>query len=395
MNLEAIQDALRTLGIDGWLFVDFRRRDPFAYDVLGLPGGTPSRRWAYLIPARGEPRKVLHRIEPTNLAGLPGEVNWYSTWQEWREGLGKVLAGAQGGGGVAMQYSPMCALPYLSTVDAGTVELVRECGVKVVSSDRLVARFQGLIDGQQMETHRVAGERVHTALADVFGLIRQRARSGDPITEREAAGFIEKRFGELGLHPEGHGPNVSVGANAANPHYDPPAMGSAKIGMETPVLIDLWAKLKDDPRAVVYDITWCAWLGDGAVPGEYAKRFGTVVRAREAAEGLVRARYAAGEEVRGCDADEACRAVVVAAGYGKYFTHRTGHAIDTRTHGSGVNLDNFETQDTRPLLPGACFSIEPGIYEGMYGVRSEINVLIDLAGKPQTYGPKQMELLRL
>jgi len=392
MNLESIQDAVRTAGVDGWLFVDFRRREPFAYDVLGLPAGTPSRRWAYFVPARGAARKILHRIEPRNLAALPGEAVWYSTWSEWRSALGELLAGS---GTVAMQYSPMCELPYLSTVDAGTVELVRSCGVKVVSSDRLVARFQGLIDGDQMETHRAASVLVHTALADTFTLIRDRARSGDPITERAAADFIERRFAELGLQPEGHGPNVSAGANAANPHYDPPAVGSLPLTPGTPVLIDLWAKLKGDERAVVFDITWCAWLGDTAPPPEYVRRFDTVVRARDEAEALIRARYAAGEEVRGCDADDACRAVVNLAGYGPHFTHRTGHAIDTRTHGGGVNLDNFESRDTRPLLPGACFSIEPGIYEGIYGVRSEINMLIDLAGNPQTFGPKQSELLLL
>lgn len=392
MNLPAIQTALRTLGLDGWLFLDFRRRDFFAYEILGLPAGTPSRRWAYLIPAQGEPRKLLHRIEPTNLASVPGETLWYSTWREFSAQLSQLLRGAAR---VAMQYSEGNALPYLSTVDAGTVELVRSTGATVVSSAPLVARFQGLLDACQISTHERASALVHRAKDDCFALIRDRARSGNPITEREAADFIERRFAELGLHPEGHGPNVSANANAANPHYDPPKNGSAKIEDGSAVLIDLWAKLKDDPRAVVYDITWCAWLGKTPPPAEYAARFDTVVRARDAAEKLIRDRYAQAREVLGCEADDACRHVLEASPYAAGIWHRTGHAIDTRTHGSGVNLDNFETQDNRPILPGACFSIEPGLYLPPYGVRTEINMLIDLDGTPKTFGPKQASLLVL
>lgn len=393
MKLDAIQRAIGELGWDGWLFVDFRRRDPFAYDVLGLPGGTPSRRWAYLIPRSGEPRKILHRIEPSNLAGLPGAASWYSTWREWQAALADLL---KGGGKIAMQYSPQNALPYLATVDAGTVELVRSMGVEVVSSAALVARFQGLIDAAQVETHGRAGEGVHRTLREVFAHIAKRASTASPMSEREAADWIERRFGELGLVPEGHGPNVSAGANAANPHYDPPASGSALLGPNTAVLIDLWAKLAGDPRAVVYDITWCGWIGPDAPPEEYVRRFETVVRARDAALDLIRDAYAAGREVRGCDADDACRAVVEAAGYGRHFTHRTGHAIDTRTHGSGVNLDNFETCDTRPILPGACFSIEPGIYDGPFGVRTEINAVVHPETREvRVFGPVQRELLRL
>lgn len=391
-DLEAIQAALREQGIDGWLFFDFRRRDFFAYEILGLPAGLPSRRWGYLIPAQGEPRKLLHRIEPRNLADLPGQVRWYSTWRELQERLAETLGGCRK---VAMQYSPRNGLPYLSTVDAGTVELIRNVGVEVVSSAPLVARFQGLLDRHQIETHREAGVRVHRVKDQCFEMIRDRARSGNPVSEREAADFIERRFSEEGLIPEGHGPNVSAGRNAANPHYDPPQQGSAKIVDNMPVLIDLWAKLKDDPKAVVYDITWCAWLGKTPVPAEYGKMFDTVVRSRDAAENLIRKRYTEGKPVTGAEADDACRGVLEQAGYGRLIWHRTGHAIDTRTHGSGVNLDNFETHDERPILPGACFSIEPGLYGEDFGVRSEINMLIDRDGRPQVFGPKQPGLLIL
>lgn len=394
-DLERIQRALKELGLDGWLFFDFRRRDFFAYEVLGLPPGLPSRRWGYLIPAKGTPRKLLHRIEPKNLSDLPGEVLWYSTWRELQGRLSELLTGMKR---VAMQYSPGNGLPYLSTVDGGTLELIRAAmpeGGKVESSAGLVARFQGLLDGHQIETHCEAGVRVHRVKDECFAMIRDRARRGDPVCEREAADFIERRFAEEGLVPEGHGPNVSAGPNAGNPHYDPPREGSMKIVDDTAVLIDLWAKLKDDPRAVVYDITWCAWLGKGAPPAEYVRMFDTVIRGREAAEGLIRTRYAHGQAVTGAEADDACRAELEKAGYGHLVWHRTGHAIDTRTHGSGVNLDNFETHDNRPILPGACFSIEPGLYGPDFGVRTEINMLIDLEGRPQTFGPKQQGLLIL
>jgi Xaa-Pro aminopeptidase len=392
MNLPAIQSELQSIAVDGWLFLDFRRRDFFAYEILRLPAGVPSRRWAYFIPAVGEPRKLLHRIEPTNLQSLPGQPIWYSTWRELSAQLTALLGGAKR---VAMQYSERNALPYLSTVDAGTIELVRSCGVEVVSSAPLVARFQGLLDAHQIGTHEKAAALVHRAKDDCFALIRDRARSGNPITEREAADFIERRFAELGVHPEGHGPNVSANANAANPHYDPPATGSAKIEDNSAVLIDLWGKLKDDPRAVVYDITWCAWLGKTPPPPDYAKRFDTVIAARDAAVSLIRSRYAEGKPVLGCEADDACRNVLERSEYAAGIWHRTGHAIDTRTHGSGVNLDNFETHDDRPILPGACFSIEPGLYLPPYGVRTEINMLIDLNGTPKSFGPQQASLLLL
>lgn len=393
MNLAAIQRALRDAAFDAWLFVDFRRRDPIAYDVLGLPDGVPSRRWAYLIPAHGEPRKLLHRIEPRQLDVLPGTTRVYSTWREWREGLAGLVADRRR---VAMQYSPNNDLPYLATVDAGTVELVRSFGVEVGSSAVLVACFQGLLDAHQVEMHREAGERIHRVLSEVFADISRRARSADPLTERAAADFILGRFSELGIVPEGHGPNVSAGDHAADPHYEPPASDSRPIGPDSPVLIDLWGKLGGEPRAVVYDITWCGYVGPSEPPAEYVRRFETVVRARDAALHRIRQAYDAGATVRGCDVDDACRAVVEAAGYGPLFTHRTGHAIDTRTHGSGVNLDNYETCDLRPILPGACFSIEPGIYQRPFGVRSEINAVVH----PQTrevlvFGPVQRELVRL
>lgn len=397
MDLGSVQSALRELGVDGWLFIDFRGRDFFAKEVLGLTG-FKSRRWAYLIPAWGEPRKILHRIEPRNLEHLPGTVAWYSTWREWERELAGLLRGSRS---VAMQYSPMNALPYLGTVDAGTVELVRAAGgagLSVVSSAPLVARFQGRISAEQIASHEKASVLVDRVKDEAFAEIGRRARSGAPMTEREAVERIEGRFGELGIIPEGHGPNVSAGANAGNPHYDPPAEGSALIELETPVLIDLWGKMADDPQAVVYDITWCGYVGDGPLPEAYAEMFGVAMRARDAAEEVIRARYAEGAAVSGAEADDACREVVTAAGYGEWFTHRTGHAIDTRTHGSGVNLDNFETHDDRPLLPGACFSIEPGIYcpRGLpFGVRTEINLVIDWSGQVRQFGRKQRELLRV
>lgn len=393
MDLDAIRAELSRQRLDGWLFVDFRRRDPIAYDVLGLPEGTPSRRWAYLIPAEGPCRKLLHRIEPRQLDTLPGTSRQYATWRQWQAGLAELLVGCRR---VAMQYSPENALPYLATVDAGTVELVRRLGAEVVSSAALVARFQGLLDAVQVESHREAGERIHAVLAEVFAEIGRRSRTDRPMCEREAADAILAGFTARGIVPEGHGPNVSAGANAADPHYDPPASGSAALTTGTAVLIDLWGKLAGDARSVVYDITWCGWIGPEPPPAEYARRFEVAAAARDAALETIRRACDAGREVRGCDADDAARAVIEAAGYGAFFTHRTGHAIDTRTHGSGVNLDNFETCDTRPILPGACFSIEPGIYDPPWGVRTEINAVVHpVTRQLRVYGPVQRELVTL
>jgi Xaa-Pro aminopeptidase len=371
MNLERIQQEIRNQKLDGWLFFDHHLRDPLAYRVLGIQKAKgPTRRWYYMIPAEGEPLGMVHRIERDELAAVPGHKIEYSTWAEQSGALARLVDGKRR---IAMQYSPMCAVPYVSNVDAGTVELVRSLGVEVVSSAELVQIFEARWTQEQRESHFEAGRRVDKVRAAAFEMVRERTRNGAPLQEVEVQKFVRDGFAKAGMVTD-HGPIVGCNANASNPHYEPSESLTSPIRSGDWVLLDLWAKL-DRPDAVYYDITWTAFCGDSPTD-EMRRVFAIVTGARDAAIQRVQSAIAARQTLHGYDVDDACRAVIDKAGYGQYFTHRTGHSIGVEVHGNGANMDNFETHDDRKIMPFSCFSVEPGVYLPAFGVRSEINMFI-------------------
>ncbi len=390
-RIQQIQTALREAKIDSWLFYDHHHRDPIAYRVLGLDEASfVSRRWFYLVPAYGEPRKLVHRIEAGKLDTLPGPKREYSSWQELEAGLAAMLGGANT---VAMQYSPRNAIMYVAMVDAGTVELVRAIGKTVVSSADLVSQFEAGLNEAQIETHFEAQRRLDGVLEEAWRHIGTASRDGGATDEFSTVQLLRKGMEAEGLWTD-HGPNVSAGPNSADSHYDPTPGSSRPIRSGDFVLIDCWAKLDNRSDAVWYDITWTGVIGREPTERERVV-FTTVRDARDAAIRRVEEAYAAGKPIAGWQADDAAREVIRAAGFGPAFTHRTGHNIATVLHGNGAHLDNLETHDERLLLPNTCFSVEPGLYfPGEFGVRSEIN-MITRPGKAAVTGPRQTELLRV
>ena len=400
MNIEAIQQALRDAGLDGWLFYDHHGRDPLGYRILGLPGGMHvTRRWFYLLPAQGEPRKLVHRIEAGRLDTLPGGRDEYSSWQELETKLQAMLDGVRR---VAMQYSPRNAIMYVSMVDAGTVELLRGWGKEVVSSADLVSQFEAVLTEAQVASHFTAGENIDRILGEAWQEIGRRVRVGvGEKTHADATEFAMVEWLSEAMRREGmvweHGPNVSAGPNSADSHYEPTWENSRPIRPGDFVLIDIWGKMAGADQgasSVYYDITWTGVVGREPSPREQMV-FETVRNARDAAVRLVEARFAAGEEIAGWEADDAARGVIRAAGLGEWFTHRTGHNIGPEIHGSGAHLDNLETHDVRKILPMTCFSVEPGVYfPGEFGVRSEVNMMTR-AREAKVTGKIQRELVRI
>jgi Xaa-Pro aminopeptidase len=371
MILAEIQQALRDQQLDGWLFFDHHRRDPLAYRVLGFePAGVPTRRWYYLIPAEGEPRKLVHRVEASVLDSLPGTRSTYSSWSGLLDGLTRLLGGCRR---VAMQYSPKCAIPYVSMVDAGTFELVHSIGDEIVSSADLIQHFEARWDETKLASHLEAGRRIDAVRREAFQLAGEKTRSGAPLTEWELKQFILSRFGENGLVTD-HGPIIAVNGNAANPHYEPTVQASQPIRRGDLLLIDMWARL-DRPRSVFYDITWTGFCGDQP-PAEIEHVFQIVREARNHAIHRVQAAVAKGEPLRGFEVDDAARGYIKSQGFGDQFVHRTGHSIGEEVHGAGANMDNLETHDERLIIPWTCFSIEPGIYLSDFGIRLEVNVFV-------------------
>jgi len=391
MDIFSIQEALRKEQIDGWLFFDHHHRDPLAYRILGLDENSfVSRRWFYFIPAQGTPGKLVHRIESGKLDSLPGSKEEYSSWQELEQKLEKMLSGT---GKIAMQYSPRNAIMYVSMVDAGTIELLRDMGKKIVSSADLVSVFEAVLTEAQIATHYAAQKKVDAILTAGWKHIGDSVRAGHSIGEIEVVQFFLKAFERDGLFTD-HGPNCSVGSNSADSHYDPTPESSRLIQRGDFVLIDIWAKLANLPEAIWYDITWT-----GVVDREPTERehliFNTVRDARDASIKAVQTAFASDTPIAGWQADDASREVIRKAGFGEWFTHRTGHNIGTILHGNGAHLDNLETHDERLLLPNTCFSVEPGIYfPGEFGVRSEID-MIARAGKAVVTGRVQTELVRI
>lgn len=392
MDLAAIQGALREAGIDGWLFYDHHRRDPMAYRILGLDERAfVSRRWFYFVPAEGEPRKLAHKVEPKRLDPLPGPPGHFLAWTELHEKLKAILGEPKR---IAMQYSPSNDIPYVGLVDAGTVELVRSYGHEIVSSAELVQRFEAVLDEVGAASHRWAGERIQRIKDEAFERMRKALRDRIRLTENDVKEWILGRFEDEGMTSDGESPIVGFRDHPADPHFEPTPENAYALSPGDTVLLDLWARRKS-PVGIYYDITWCAFAGTEPPP-KYVEIFDVVRRARDAAVALVRDRFEKGTPVHGWEVDDACRAVVREAGYGERFVHRTGHSIGTSVHGNGANIDNLETRDTRRLVPGLCFSIEPGIYlDGEMAVRSEVDVLITPAGKVEVFGAIQKDLVLL
>lgn len=396
MNLELVQAALREQGLDGWLFYDHHNRDPLGLRILGMPAdGHVTRRWYYFVPASGEPRKLVHRIESGRLDSLPGVKAEYSSWQELESKLEAMLVGATR---VAMQYSPRNAIMYVSMVDAGTVEVLRGLGKEIVSSADLVSQFEAVLSEEQIASHFEAQRRLDPILEAGWKEMGRRVRAAKTPGEGGADEFSMVEFLAAAIEREGmvteHGPNVSVGPNSADSHYEPSRASSRMIQKGDFVLIDIWAKMAGRADAIWYDITWT-----GVVDREPTERerlvFDTVRDARDASIAVVKAAFAAGTPIAGWEADDASRSVITKAGFGSYFTHRTGHNIATELHGSGAHLDNLETHDERLILPNTCFSVEPGCYfTGEFGVRNEVN-MITHKGKAEVTGRMQSELVRI
>jgi Xaa-Pro aminopeptidase len=371
-DLSAIQSAIREFGFDGWLLYDFRGTNPLAKRILGLSETTIlSRRWFYWIPAVRQPLKLVHRIEPGALDHLPGERSVYLRWDELEWGVAALLRGA---GRIAMEYSPRNAIPYISRVDAGTIELVRSYGVAVESSGDLVQLFEATWSDAQWQMHLEAGKHTDSAYRRAWAYIADRVRRDGSLRETEVQAVIMEHFRANGLTTY-HPPIVGVNEHSGDPHYEPLPGKDGVIRAGDFVLIDLWAKL-DDPDGVYSDLTRVGFVGD-KVPDKYEQIFQIVARARDAAIALVRERCAANEPLHGWEVDQAARQVIEIASYGDQFVHRTGHNIGRETHGNGANMDGLETKETRLVLPRTCFSVEPGIYLPEFGVRSEVNVFID------------------
>ncbi|HYL14001.1 MAG TPA: Xaa-Pro peptidase family protein [Terriglobales bacterium] len=370
MNLPAIQSALGERNIDGWLFYDHHHRDPIAYRVLGLPEKLMvTRRWYYLVPAQGEPVKLVHRIEAGHLDSLPGSKRQYSAWQELVENLKAMLAGYRD---IAMQYSPNNVVFYVSLVDGGTVEMIRGLGKNLVSSADLVAQFEATWTDEQIQTHFAARDAIDAITAEAFKEIGRQVRNGG-TTEHKIQQWFMEAFRRENLVTDDP-PIVAVNANSGNPHYEPTASRSAPIRDGDFVLLDVWAK-KNTPGAVYYDITWTGFVGKA--PSERQREIFEVVRGgRDAGVKKVKTAVAEGRKIVGWEVDRATRDHINQAGFGQYFIHRTGHSIGTEVHANGANMDDLEIHDERRILPNSCFSIEPGIYLPEFGVRSEVNVLV-------------------
>lgn len=396
-----IQAALREDGVAGWLFFDFHGSNPIARRVLGVGGGPgapkTTRRWFYLVPREGEPVKLTHRIEPRALRHLPGREVVYLSREELERGLAALAVPILGKGGprtgsaatVAMEYSPGARLPYVSRVDAGTVELVRAAGLHVVSSADLAQRFDGVLDPEARADHRRTGETLHGILDAAFAHVRERVLGGRPVTESGLTRWILERFDAAGL-VSSEPPCVAANAHSADPHYEPGAGEEFPIRDGDFLLIDAWAKAAR-PGAVYADYTDVAMVGR-AVPRAHAEVFAAVRDARDAAISFVRDGLRSGRPVRGCEVDDAARSVIRSRGYGERFIHRTGHSIGVEVHANGVHLDNLETCDERRLLDGTLVSVEPGVYLDAFGVRSEVNLLIDGGGAVVTPERFQREL---
>ena len=390
LPIQAVQQALRDEGFDGWLLYDFHGSNPIAARVAGLSGSgkMATRRWYYLIPAQGEPRGLVHAIERHNLDALPGEKRPYAGRHQLEAGLKGLLTGVKR---VAMEYSAGNNIPYLSRVDAGTVEAIRELGVDVGSSGDLVQRFEAIWTDEAYRMHVAASEKLYRIKDRAFDLVRARLGSGGTLDEYELQQQMVAWFAEEGLFSS-DAPNVSAQENAGNPHYSATQASSRAIRPNEMLLLDLWGKLPT-PGAVFADITWVAYTG-ARVPAEYETAFAAARDGRDAAIELVRRATADKQDLRGWQVDRACRDVIERAGFGAQFIHRTGHSLGEDVHGNGVHMDDYETHDDRRLIPGTGFTIEPGVYTERFGVRTEINMFVG-EREARVTGPLQQSIVTL
>ncbi|MCH9628154.1 MAG: hypothetical protein S4CHLAM2_18090 [Chlamydiales bacterium] len=371
-KIEQIQARLQEQEVDGWLIYDNHGSNRFARELLGIPPHQViTRRFFYWIPKEGKPQKILHRIESESLKMLPGEVHLYLSWTELEEVLQVVLGEAKQ---IVMEYSPRNSNPNISVVDAGTVEVVRGFQIDVLSSADLLQYFTSVLSERQIETHLEAAAVLQTTAVRVWDLIADQLRVGNRITEYDVQKFILSEFTAQNCITE-DGPICAVNGHSALPHYMATKQSAAEIQRGDFILIDLWCK-KNVTHGIYADITRVAVAAPEPTPRQQ-EIFDIVRAAQKKAEHCIRTRMHKGEKVHGAEVDDVCRGHIIEAGYGAYFTHRTGHNIDTSVHGAGANLDNLETSDYRKMLPGMCFSIEPGIYlPEEFGVRLECDLLI-------------------
>jgi Xaa-Pro dipeptidase len=369
LSVPAVQRALAADDLDGWLLYDFHGLNPIARRLAGVDGRHVTRRWFYLIPRDDEPVRLVHAIESAVLDDVPGVIRTYAGRRDLERNLAALLTGLRR---VAMEYSPAGAIPYVSRVDAGTIELVRAAGVDVVSSGDLVGRFEAAWDEAAISAHRGASDMLYRIKDRTLAWIGERLRSGAPCRELEVQAQMKAWFAEEGLVTDA-GPVVAFGEHSGDPHYEPTGTTSRLLGPDEIVLLDLWGKF-DRPDAVYADITWTAV--SGTPTEEMSKVFTAVAAARDAAIDLVASRIEAGQPVYGWEVDRAARNVIGAAGYGDRFVHRTGHSLGVDVHGNGVHMDDYETHDDRRLLSGTGFTVEPGIYLPAFGIRSEVNVVV-------------------
>lgn len=390
MDLQAIQKALQEARYDGWLFYDFHNRDSIGARVLQMDTRRfASRRWFYFIPAQGEPSKLVHKIEPWRCDHLPGKKYVYLPWEQQHEMLRTILEGSKK---VAMQYSPNNAIPYVSIVDAGTFNLIQSFGVEIVSSADLVSMFESHLSMEDFASHVEAGKVLQYVKDQAFLEIAKRINAGNNPTEYEIYEYMVDLMKKGGLKFE-DGPIVAVNEHAADPHFEPTKENTFKMKEGDLVLIDLWAKM-NRPGAIYYDITWMGYIGT-EVPEKIESIFQIGRKARDAAFNFVKQRFETNTPVHGWEVDDVCRQVIIDAGLGEYFTHRTGHNIGEEVHGNGVHIDNLETKDERVIIKGTCFSVEPGIYiaHEKIGFRTEIDVFVTDEGNVEVSGPVQEKVI--
>lgn len=390
-DLTAIQNALGEYGLDGWLLYDFRASNKPGRRVLDVPDSRKtSRRFLYAIPREGEPLKIVHAIEPAMLDHLPGRKRIYMRWQDLEAAIAE---GVKGQKRVAMEYAPGVSNPYVSQVDGGTLEFVRTTGVEIASSGDLIQRFEATWDESQWQMHLEADGFTRAAYDMVWTLIADRIRSGRTITECEVQAAIMRHFEANGMETYSP-PIVGVGPHSGDPHFENTPANDTPIREGDLILVDLWAKMSK-PCSVYSDLTRMGFVGETA-PEKYEKVFSIVAQARDAAIAYVRSAFEAKRPLPGYQVDDACREVIEKAGYGQYFIHRTGHNIGQEVHGNGAHMDNLETHEERLVMPRTCFSVEPGIYQKEFGVRSEVDVYVDGSGEVHvTGGPPQKSVVAI
>lgn len=373
-DLAGIQATLREQGLDGWLLYDLHARNTAASGLLEL--GDMTRRYFVMIPAEGEPHALTHGIEQGPWQAWPWQKTSYVSWRSLDEQLRRLLSGRNR---IAMEFSPQDAVPACDLVPAGVIELVRATGGEITSSGDLVTKFYAAWSAAQLAAHRRAAEALARVAEESFSWLHDRLAGGTATVERDFHARVTGAIREKGFSEEGC--IAATARSASDPHHDS-IDSDVSIAADDVVLLDLWCK--ESPGAAFADQTWMACMGS-TVPERAAGLFGVVCEARDAAVRYLQDAWKEGRIVRGHEVDDTTRGVIVDAGYGDYFIHRTGHSIDTAIHGMGPNMDNLETHETRVLLPGVGFSIEPGIYmAGDIGLRSEINVYMGENGPEVT-----------